>query len=493
MLALLLAEFVFLVAVVGFLASPVLPRLVAEDLAEQVSPRLEPGLQGDSPDTGLLERVVRTGGAGGAGSPQQDGQDGGSPPPGGGIGPFVGPLDLDGNDRLFVVNESRTLLASNRGLRANAEGEPLDAGAFPGLSPLLDEALSGGGNPWRLGAYSSGWSELLVAAPVEGDDGRVLGAAVAVIRLPDLTAPLLTVAAAGALVLLAPAALLGAVFGLFTAWSLTRRLQWLFEAARAWSLGDFSVVARDRSRDEIGQLSRELNRMARELESLIQARGELATLEARNRFARELHDSVKQQVFATSLQIAAAKALVERDPDGAGRHLSQADELVRQAQKELNGMIQEMRPAALEGKGLAAAVREYAEGWSRGSEIPARVRTRGEQETPLEVEQAFFRVFQEALANVAKHSGASAVEVGLFWEGGENRKNELLRMHVRDDGAGFAAPEAPRGFGLESMHERMSRIGGRFSVHGEPGGTLVECSCEIDAADDTAEKGRVRR
>src|SRR3712207_4611916 len=101
----------------------------------------------------------------------------------------------------------------------------------------------------------------------------------------------------------------------------------------------------DRSKDEIGQLSRELNDMAAQLENLIQARQELATLEARNRFARDLHDSVKQQVFATSFQVAAARALIESDAQAAESHLAQADELVRQAQKELNVLIGEMRPA----------------------------------------------------------------------------------------------------------------------------------------------------
>lgn len=478
-LALLLAELVILAAAMGFLASPILPRLAAEDLSSQVAPRLEPGLSGESPDKELLRRELQGTSSGGAREPG-----GASGSPGEGFDLFT---DLDGRDRLFVVDSERTLLASNREMRGNPEGERLDAGAYPGLNPLLEEALAGGDNPWRLGSYSPDWSELLVAAPVEGDDGRVLGAAVAVIQIPNLTGPLLAVAAVGAIVLLGPAAVLGAIFGMLTAWSLTRRLQRLFGAAQAWSRGDFSAVARDRSRDEIGQLARELNRMARELDNLLQARSELATLEARNRFARELHDSVKQQVFATSLQIAAAKALLGRDPDGAECHLAQADELVHGAQKELNAMIQEMRPAALEGKGLATAVREYTESWSRGSEIPARVRVRGERETPLEVEQAVFRVFQEALSNAARHSGASAVEVELSWEG---RGGELLHLSVRDDGSGFATSESPGdGFGLESMHERMARIGGRVEVESEPGGgTLVECRCNLGTTDDAGEE-----
>ena len=80
--------------------------------------------------------------------------------------------------------------------------------------------------------------------------------------------------------------------------------------------------------------------------------------------------------------------------------------MVRQAQKELNVLIQEMRPAALEGKGLAGALRDYVKGWSQRAEIPAEVHVRGEREASPQVEQRF-RVAQEALANVARHSGAN--------------------------------------------------------------------------------------
>src|ERR687895_203068 len=179
------------------------------------------------------------------------------------------------------------------------------------------------------------------------------------------------------------------IFGFLTAWGLTRRLQRLARAAQAWSRGDFSVVVKDRSKDEIGQLSRELNQMAAQLEGLIQARQELATLETRNRFARDLHDSVKQQVFATSFQVAAARALVEKDTKAAEAHLTQAEELARQAQRELNVLIGELRPAALEGKGLSSALRDYLEDRARrsrarrakGPASPASARSKISQRT----------------------------------------------------------------------------------------------------------------
>jgi NarL family two-component system sensor histidine kinase LiaS len=296
-------------------------------------------------------------------------------------------------------------------------------------------------------------------------------------EVPNLTGPLFTVVGVGALALIVPAAVLGMIFGFLTAWGLTRRLQRLARAAQAWSRGDFSVAVKDRSKDEIGQLSRELNQMAAQLENLIQTRQELATLEARNRFARDLHDSVKQQVFATSFQVAAARALLEKDAKAAEAHLTQAEELARQAQRELNVLIQEMRPAALEGKGLAAALRDYVRSWSRRAEIQVEVHIRGEREVPLEVEQALFRVAQEALANVARHSGAGNAEVDLIYTA------DSLTLRVTDNGRGFDPAKDPgEGFGLQSMHERLAGLGGRVEVESSPGkGTIITCSCPLES------------
>jgi NarL family two-component system sensor histidine kinase LiaS len=236
------------------------------------------------------------------------------------------------------------------------------------------------------------------------------------------------------------------------------------------------VAVKDRSKDEIGQLSRELNDMAAQLESLFEARQELATLEARNRFARDLHDSVKQQVFATSFQVAAARALIEKDAKAAEAHLGQAEELARQAQRELNVLIAEMRPAALEGRGLAAALRDYVGGWSRRVEIPAEVHVRGERETALEVEQALFRVAQEALANVARHSGAANVEVDLIYAA------DAITLRVADDGRGFDPARVPtEGFGLQSIRERMEKLGGSAEVESAPGkGARITCVCPLE-------------
>ena len=462
---LLALELILAGLVVAFLNSPLLPRLVVQNVRDEVAPRLEKPLNQNPPDVeGIREEL------GSIADPRGVGQ---GPAP-----PNFGNYTVD-QGALFVVDDRRRLLVSAPDMQGFPEGKHFDAGSITGLKPLVNAAFDGEENSGRLSSNADG--QVLSVTPIEGRKGNVAGVLVFTLRMPNLTGPLLVAIGASATLLTIPAAFLGALFGFFTAWGLTRRIGRLARAARSWSRGDFSVTTKDRSKDELGQLSRELNSMAAELENLLQARGELATLEARNRFARDLHDSVKQQVFATSLQIAAARALIEKDKNSAESHLSQADELVRQAQKELNVLIGEMRPAALEGKGLAAALREYVARWSEGAEIPAEFHVQGERGVSLEAEQALFRVAQEALANVARHSGARHAEVDLTYSAG------TITLRVADDGRGFDTARGPgAGFGLQSMRERLVRLGGHVNVESAPGkGTRVECVCP-----DPSEKGK---
>lgn len=463
--ALLFLQFLLVGALVAFLNSPLVASLVAQQMRASLVPQLEEPMQSDNPDRARIREELDIF----AENSDVRGADRRSGP--GELPSFRETVTPD-EGALFVLDERRELVASMPRLEGFSEGRRFDAGRIPGLDPLVDRALSGEDTQRNYSANTPG-GRLLAVVPVEGGDGRLTGVLVGTFRLPNLTAPLLITVGVGAVLLVIPAALLGLLFGFVTAWGITRRIARLARAARAWSRGDFSVTAKDRSKDELGQLSRELNQMAADVENLLQTRGELATLEARNRFARDLHDSVKQQVFAVSLQIAAARALIGKDMDSAESHLGQADELVRQAQKELNILIAEMRPAALEGKGLAGALREYVARWSEGAEIPADFGVRGEREAPLETEQALFRVAQEALANVARHSGARHAEVDLTYT------DRDVTLRVADDGRGFDTSRVSGGgFGLQSMRERLVRLGGRITVDSAPGkGTRVTAVC----------------
>jgi NarL family two-component system sensor histidine kinase LiaS len=237
------------------------------------------------------------------------------------------------------------------------------------------------------------------------------------------------------------------------------------------------VSVDDPSRDELGQLAHRLNDMARQLQHLIQTRRELAVVEERNRLAGDLHDSAKQQAFAAGVQVSAARALLKRDPEAAEAHIEEAERLIYDLRQELTSLVQELGPAALEGKGLASAVREYAGDWSRQNGILLEVRVRGERSLPLDIEQGVFRIVQEGLANVARHSQASSAEIKLVYADDE------ITLAVTDDGRGFDVDGGGSGFGLSSMQERAEALGGDLTVESVPGeGTSVSCSVPVDDA-----------
>lgn len=113
----------------------------------------------------------------------------------------------------------------------------------------------------------------------------------------------------------------------------------------------------------------------------------------------------------------------------------------------------------MKGKGLIPAVMDYAEGWGRRNDIKIITHVSGERSLPLEVEKCIFRVIQEALANVAWHSGADKVDL-LF-----NFRPDFMLLSIRDNGKGFdMAQSQKKGMGLISMCERVEIIGGKINI-----------------------------
>jgi NarL family two-component system sensor histidine kinase LiaS len=275
------------------------------------------------------------------------------------------------------------------------------------------------------------------------------------------------------LLLVVPAALVSAYFGFLSARWLDGRLTQLRAATTIWRQGDFTPLVEDQSADEIGRFGAELNEMAAELHALLDARQELAAVEERNRLARDLHDSVKQHLAAAALQIGAAEALLPPNATAAQASLTQAGELTHQAQRELAAIIFALQPTSLGRQGLAAALRDYAASWSRQFGVAATVDAPSlaaaatpaeERPLPPDVEAALFRFAQEALTNVARHSGADSVQVQLRYNADE------LQLTIRDNGRGFD-PDAPSngGFGLQNMRQRLAELGGETIFDAAPG------------------------
>jgi NarL family two-component system sensor histidine kinase LiaS len=364
--------------------------------------------------------------------------------------------DFEEDTSLIILDRNLVPLASIPG--------SADQASYTHASDLVEDVLRGEDDPDRISRVSNGF--LTIAVPVISEGGDVI--AVVLMNMPypprDALTQGISLVGGSLIFFTLIVGMIGTVFGYLTAHGLTRRLNTVSRAAISWSQGDFSAYIQDRSGDEIGQLAGQLNRMAEQLQNLLQTKEELATLEERNRLARDLHDSVKQQVFAAMMQVGAARTLLYEDPDVAKENLNKAEEFIRQAQTELNAIIRELHPVTLQDRGLVLALKEHAADWSRSSDIEIKIDVQGEHVLPLEVEQALFRVTQEALSNITRHSQASLVEIRLAWV--ENQ----VSMTISDNGVGFEVAKVEgQGVGLRSMRERVEDLGGSLSVESAPG------------------------
>jgi NarL family two-component system sensor histidine kinase LiaS len=394
------------------------------------------------------------------------------------------PLGLFFEDwRLLVFDRSGHLVARAPSPADESAQTPIGPLAIPGLQSLWPVALSGETRPGRLYTHTPE-GRLTIAVPVLAEDGPTLGILVVTGSSAEAVYPslvdLTTVLGRSLIPFTLTAGVVGLGFGFLAARGLSRRLANLSDAADAWSEGSFSVFVQDSSHDEVGQLTRRLNEMAAQLRTLLRTRQQLAMIEERNRLARDLHDTVKQEAFALSAQLSAARALIHRDPEAADMRLSEAESLADQIRSELSGLIQELRPLDLQRRGLVVALREYVEDWSRQYRIHARVVAPEEVSLPSPVEQALYRVAQEALSNAARHSQATSVEVRVVAD------DRTVTLVMTDNGHGFDVNGAQGvGLGLRSMQERVEPFG-RFSVRSRSGqGTTIRATFDIPEPDAT--------
>lgn len=201
----------------------------------------------------------------------------------------------------------------------------------------------------------------------------------------------------------------------------------------------------------------------------------------RRRIARELHDEAGQAL--TALIVNLELAAQEPSPDRIRSQLVRLRELSEQTLGEIRRLIHDLRPSILDDLGLAAALRWYAKSLLDPKGIAWTLTVSGLQlRLPPALETVAFRVVQEALTNVLRHSHATRVAVSVAVAGRE------LSVHIEDNGQGFdtdraATPGRHGGFGLLGMRERVELVGGRWEVESTPGeGTVVRVTLPIHGA-----------
>lgn len=196
-----------------------------------------------------------------------------------------------------------------------------------------------------------------------------------------------------------------------------------------------------------------------------------AVQEERNRLARDLHDSIKQQLFSINVSTAAAQARWDNDPAAAQGALADVRRSAHEAMVEMRALLQQLRPAPLETVGLVEALRDQSEalGYRSGAQVTTQFGDLpGDDRLPPGAQDTIFRIAQEALGNVARHARAEHVDVQL-----QRHENALLLV-VRDDGQGFDPQQTSGGMGLGNIRERVAAVGGTMDVESAPGqGTLL--------------------
>jgi signal transduction histidine kinase len=167
--------------------------------------------------------------------------------------------------------------------------------------------------------------------------------------------------------------------------------------------------------------------------------------------------------------------LFENDPQTAKKHLVEADALVDSVRNELTNLVLELRPHTIDGQDFSEILKEYVFDWSQRSGIDANVNAEGNDVSSLETREALFRIAQEALANVARHSTASLVEMSIKF------KANAVTMVIKDNGKGFDVNAPHPGLGLSSMQERVKALGGSFSINSAPSqGTQILVSLPMN-------------
>lgn len=223
----------------------------------------------------------------------------------------------------------------------------------------------------------------------------------------------------------------------------------------------------------------------------IEARGSLglriikAQEEERRRVAREIHDGPAQSMANIVLRAEFCERLLDKDIILARKEIGQLKELVRNSLKDVRKIIYDLRPMALDDLGLIPALKRYIEDFSERFKIMVKFQpSETHSRLPNTIEVTTFRVIQEALQNVQKHSGATEVVINLLitqWQ---------LSLTIGDNGKGFQlkdifANSNREGYGILGMKERVELLEGQFDIHSEIGkGTEIKIVIPIHSIDE---------
>ena len=239
----------------------------------------------------------------------------------------------------------------------------------------------------------------------------------------------------------------------------------------------FSVLTRDKS--ATGVLITDLTSQKQQMD--LAARLQTMQDEERRRIARELHDSVGQLLAAIGMNISVVQAQAHKLDARAAGAVADNVALVEQVSREIRTISHLLHPPLLDIAGLTSALRWYVDGFSQRSNIKVNLEIPADLgRLPAEMEIAIFRIVQECLTNIHRHSGSDVAAIRVFQEG------DRLVVQVQDNGKGIPAEKQRQlidmdrgGVGFAGMRERLRRLGGTLQIESKENGTVVSAILKV--------------
>jgi two-component system, NarL family, sensor histidine kinase LiaS len=219
--------------------------------------------------------------------------------------------------------------------------------------------------------------------------------------------------------------------------------------------------------DQIDKIGRQISEQAKLSQRLAtekvedqEARIQEIIEQERNRLARELHDSVSQQLFAASMMMSAINTTKQstNEEDREAKQLKMVEEMIHQSQLEMRALLLHLRPVALKNKTLQEGIEELLIELSQKVTLEIKWKV---EAFPLDkgIEDHLFRILQESVSNTLRHSKANKLEVLLI------KRDEIVILRIVDDGVGFEVDNMKAGsYGMQNMHERALEVGGTLKV-----------------------------
>ncbi|MBD2296074.1 sensor histidine kinase [Anabaena sphaerica FACHB-251] len=217
-----------------------------------------------------------------------------------------------------------------------------------------------------------------------------------------------------------------------------------------------AVLSERESRDKLAHANEKLRQYALKIENQ-------ATLEERNRIAREIHDSLGHSLTALNLQLETALKLSKSDMPRAMTFLATAKELGTKALQDVRQSVSTMRSHPLQSQSLAEAIAILVEDFQRANGILPTCLISLEYPLPTEMSIPIYRIIQESFTNISKYAKATSVQLKL------TTTNQAIKLIVKDNGKGFDIAQNTSGFGLQSMRDRTLALGGEFTINSAHG------------------------